>query len=85
MIIFWCLPAGHAYKVGKVFNEMFWSSDDDNRGIIHESLAMIQIRLWVQVIKNVSHCGSSKKEKYTFLLNCFDNGMALWRLTVIKC
>lgn len=52
---------------------MFCRSNDGNGGIIHESLAMIQIRMWVQVIKNVSHCGSKEKKKYFFLQNCFDN------------
>lgn len=51
---------------------MFCRSNDGNGGIIHESLAMIQIRMWVQVIKNVSHCGS-KEKKILFLQNCFDN------------
>lgn len=44
---------------------MFCRSNNGNGGIIHESLAMIQTRMWVQVIKNVSHCGS-KEKKNTF-------------------
>lgn len=62
MIMSRYLPAGQANKVGEAFCS---GAATMRTGIIHESLAVIQIRLWVQVIKNVSHCGSSEG-KYTF-------------------